>query len=177
MKKTASIQPEQSTQKRVYKDKMTFDHDLYCLENAELVRNISWNPKSPLWEPFDHKHFFHSYDSDGKKQTRSVPALGHFHPMIEEKTSADGLPTMRCGPAMKEVMMLDDNGQYKKTAVELPKREQHVHVVTYRSSEKLTTRKMNNVALQAQNEIANKQAQAFTSDERSALKEPTRDAE
>lgn len=167
-------EPSRPTQERKYKDNLTFDHDLYRLETTEMVRNMSWN-KKPMWENFDHKHFFHTFDSEGRKQTKSTAALGHFHPMILEQ-SAEGVPVVKCGPAMKEVLMRDeDTGEYKKTAIELKGREAHVHPVNYLHSERLKTRKVNDQAAVAISNVLAHQTPNLTPEERKAIKETGRE--
>lgn len=167
-----SIQPQQAQQQRIYKDKVTFDHDLYRLENETMVRNMAWSKKmKAIWEPFEHKHFFHTHDSDGRKQTRCVAALGHFHPMQVIDNGPGNAPTIICGPAHKEMLKLNEDGEYKKVAVPLEGREGHTHRVSYVASERLQTRKLNSEAVLTQSKILAQQTPTFTDEEHKAIRE------
>ncbi len=155
---------------RQYKGQIEFDHDLYCCEMAEMSRNVAWSSKmKPIWEAHDHKHYFHTFDSDGREQTRCASALGHFHPMILTDNGPGKLKTVVCGPASKEVMAVVD-GVYEKQIVELRGKEQHSHPVRYVTSERLTTRKANSEAMLAQSRMIDKETVNFTSEERKSIK-------
>lgn len=177
MKKEAKAATAAPKQSRQYKDDITFDHDLYRLDNTELIRNIAWSKKQkPMYEPFDHKHFFHTFDSDGRKQTRCVAALGHFHEMTVVDNGPDSPPTVTCGPAMREVLMRDsDDGVYKKMAVQLEGREAHKHTVSYVASERLRTRKSNAQAAKMLANVTAHQTPALSAEERSTIKETGRE--
>lgn len=120
-------------------------HDLYTLEVAEPKRNISWN-KNPDWEKIPHKHFFHTVDSDGKKQKYSTAANGHVHEIVVKGVDEDGKPIVECGPAKvisrKRVFNLDES-----------KFEQHTHEVSYRKSEQVVLREYSKEFLKQQSAI------------------------
>lgn len=175
-KKTVEVAP--ATEQRKYKSTLEFDHDLYCLENTTTFKDMSWREDmEPIWEPMVHKHFFHTFDSDGKPQTRSTATMGHYHP-IQLIPSQDGSPPkIICGPASKDMMVKDKRTrQLKKTSVVLDDREAHTHEVTYRHSEKLKARKVNEEALKAQSTILAKETAQFSDEERKTIKETSRDS-
>lgn len=118
--------------KRVYKGEQEVDHDLYKLEVAQTRKNVSYIQNQPIWEPVDHCHFFHSYDSFGKKQWHASPISGHTHEVIE-RIDENGNLVAECGPAIRVV-----NG--KKLTYE---NDQHTHEVNYLRSEKIKVRKVN----------------------------------
>ena len=124
--------------KRIFKGEGTVHHDLFRLENAQTQKNISFH-KSPIWEPIEHKHFFHTVDSDGKPQNRCSPTAGHFHYVeVEEK---DGELVATCSRPMKMAIV---NG--KREAVEYTN-DNHTHDVTYLQSEEVKKRVYNEDAL------------------------------
>lgn len=162
-----SFEVEPMANQRTFKDSMEFNHDLFCLDVVEMTRNISWN-KKPMWETFPHKHQFHTFDSDGRPQSRSTSALGHYHPMTITQT--DGVPQVICGVAHRDVMMKDEDGIYVKRSMPLEGRESHDHPIVYKYSERLRTRKVNSEALLAVSKVIDHQTPKFSSDESSTIK-------
>lgn len=169
-------QAQDQNQGRVYKSEYTFEHDLYVLDVQDVVKNVEWNPDAkPMYEAFPHKHMFHSYDSDGRQQTRCNAAVGHFHE-IELVSQGEGKPPLaKCGPAVKEVMKKQGN-TYKKIIQELQGREAHTHKVIYKNSERLRSRQTNPEAIKLQSQIITKQSANMTAEERAATRDnPSRD--
>lgn len=111
--------------KRVFKGEHEFYHDLFKLEVANFQKNLSWNPKKPNLIPMEHCHIFHSYDSDGKKQTRCNAIGGHTHEVRIFPNEAGDL-VGECSPAI---------GGYST--------DEHTHEVVYQDSQKMKARKMN----------------------------------
>lgn len=124
--------------KRVYKGDQEVDHDLFKLKLASAKKNVSWTDK-PRYEMVPHQHFFHTYDSSGKKQAYCSPVAGHTHKVEVEEV--DGEFKLVVGPAIKK--------SRSKTAP-IP-HDDHTHDVEYVLSEKLTVREANK---DAQNDIA-----------------------
>lgn len=46
---------------------------------AVMKKNVSWVEKKPQFVDLEHCHIFHSYDSYGRKQTRTNAVGGHYH--------------------------------------------------------------------------------------------------
>ena len=138
--------------KRIIKGEEQVHHDLFRLENAQTRKNISFT-KVPLWEPIDHKHFFHTIDSDGKPQDKCAPSAGHFHyvktKVIDEKLVAE------CGPPMKMAMVTNEYGQKKRKAIAY-KNDSHSHDLTYLQSEIVTRRVFSADAMEAISRITNR---------------------
>ena len=121
---------------RHYKGQTEVDHDLFKLEVASTKKNIGL-PHAPRWEDAEHTHFFHTYDSKGKKMTYSASISGHCHEVTVE--NVDGKLVAKCGPPVRK---------YKNNRVEkLPDHDQHTHDVTYLYSEKVEARKLNEQAM------------------------------
>jgi hypothetical protein len=169
MAKTKGLEP----QGRVFKDKFSFVHDLFRLKTATMTKNMAWSKKmAAIWEPFQHKHFFHSYDSDGRAQTRSTSALGHFHEC--EMIEVNGTPTLKVGPAKKEVIEIFE-GLPRKVAVVLEGREGHTHEGEYVTSENLQTRRLNNEAIKLQDHLASKANPALEGEEKKSIRDVARE--
>ena len=60
--------------------------DLFKLDIAACMVNKSYNDAPDLYEQ-EHIHWFHTFDSDGKKHTRCNAVSGHFH-VSKPKTKA-----------------------------------------------------------------------------------------
>jgi len=78
-------QEEKTEVRRVMKGSQKVFHDLFKLEVALLKRNMSYNKASPIWEHVEHVHYFHTYDSNGRKMSESVAVCGHKHPVTVEE--------------------------------------------------------------------------------------------
>lgn len=118
---------------RVYIGSQQIDHDLYKLKSSIMKTNVSWT-QQPRYVEAEHCHFFHSVDSDGRRQTHSVAIGGHFHEMMMIKPARGKAPAVyRCGPPVKEVRRLGDNGKWVK-GYERLKHDDHVHDVEYINS-------------------------------------------
>jgi hypothetical protein len=178
MSKAKAVQPVQEAaapsapvQQRVYKDATSFDHDLFELMDTNMMRNDEPTGWEPIWKAIEHSHFFHTFDSDGRKQIKSVAASGHYHPMEVIDQGPGNVPLVKCGPAMKDVMKKDARGQWKKVSAPVQGEMQHSHEVQWRSSLSMKTRKVNQEAVVAQSSIISKQTANMTSEERSAIRE------
>lgn len=133
--------------KRVYKSEQEFDHDLYKLEISTIEVNEAAHEGDWKGERYDHKHYYHTFDSAGKKHTHSAPATGHAHEITWDE---EGKPI--CGPAVKQVRVLKRVGNKRRVVKEwrrLPERSQHNHDVSYMYSERLKPRKLNSDAANA----------------------------
>lgn len=75
--------------KRLFKDQVEIPSDCFKCEAANYLKNLSWDKKNPNYEPTLHEHYFHTYDSKGKKLDKCSATGGHTH-KIEVTTDKDG---------------------------------------------------------------------------------------
>lgn len=108
-------------------------HDLFRLDDAVTLKNISFNEDHPNWERVPHRHYFHTVTSDGKKQETSAPSSGHYHHVKVEENDAGEIVSVECGPPM--VMHMGKSHPYKN--------DNHTHELSYISSEKVMRRVSN----------------------------------
>lgn len=119
----------------------------------------------PQYVDREHIHFFHSYDSSGKKQTKSTMIAGHFHPIeVIPAKGAGKHPTIKVGPAMKEVKRKDPRTKkwviaYQPADEGLePGEEAHTHKWEYMWSQETQVRAVNLKAVALEQAEAQKQA-------------------
>ena len=131
------VQPKSTEVETVrhYKGQTQVDHDLFKLEVAKTKKNIGL-PHAPRWEDAEHTHFFHTYDSKGKKMKYSASISGHCHEITVEEI--DGKLVATCGPAIRK---------YKNNRTEVLPNDSHTHEVRYLYSEKVEARKLNEQAM------------------------------
>ncbi len=93
---------------RFYSGKTDVDHDLFKLELAPMLKQTGYNDHDPHIEDVQHSHFFHSVDSNGKKQTKCAAVGGHFHSVKVQYTpdgkvamDANGKLLVTVGPAVR----------------------------------------------------------------------------
>ena len=134
-------EPAPITKQRIYASDQVFDHDLYKLRLANMLKNTSWDSRKPVWASVEHVHFFHSITSNGKIQTHTTSIGGHCHRMIEVGKGADGLKTYRCGPPMRLSVKIVRRKKVKEW-VELS-HDDHTHKVDYVRSDKVKARRLN----------------------------------
>lgn len=142
---------------RVYKQNVLIDSDLFKLQTAAANKNVAWGGDVQL-EPVDHNHFFHTYDSDGRRQSRSTPVAGHFH----EIDWADGEPgepsriVSISGPM--RLMKVKEKGRFKMKAVPVAEEleDNHTHKIAYIKSDSVEARQVNPRAVQMLGEEAMK---------------------
>ena len=142
---------------RTMKGSQDVYHDLFVLNEADVVRDISFTDKVVL-EKFPHKHHYHSVNSDGIPQDKSSPALGHFHFMkIKE---VDGELIAECGPPMKFGFkkIVKKGKTFKKKAIIPVEGDDHTHKVEYKFSEVFKQRTFSKEAMESISAITNNEA-------------------
>lgn len=126
---------------RVYKGSQEIDHDLFKLVVAKMRRNISWSggtaPEDYVF--LDHCHMFHTFDSSGRKQTRSTKTGGHFHEVTITKTS--GVPRVTISGPKTEIRKRV-NGRVRPMVIDLAD-DDHTHDAEYIRSERIQIRSSN----------------------------------
>lgn len=142
--------PQKKEMQRVYKDSREFDHDLYKLENDIINLNASPFDEEGDWvdDRREHKHFYHTHDSDGKKHTHCAMSVGHSHEILWEEVNGEMVP--KCGPAVTQKRIKKGRNVVKEWRP-IRERSQHTHDVAYMFSEKIKPRKMNQEAAMAMN--------------------------
>jgi hypothetical protein len=123
---------KQKSPTRVFQGQVEIHHDLFVLEPAEMKKNLAYLPgQAPDLVSVVHQHFFHTVDSDGRKQTQCSAVGGHFHEVeIVEPASEGKAPVVKFGPAMTYMPVKDEHGRIKRTAVPC-KYDSHTHEVRY----------------------------------------------
>lgn len=167
--KGADTAPQHQAQKRIYKNEVEFNHDCFKLLVSSMKVNVSWNDK-PEYITHEHVHMFHTFDSDGRRQTKSTSSSGHFHPIIVHDNGEGNLPDIEIGPAMQEIYE-KKKGEVKKVSKPLDEEFQHTHDKQWITSELLKGRVVNVEALKTQQKIVDHQTQAsaFTAEERKTI--------
>jgi hypothetical protein len=118
----------------------------------------------PQYVDREHVHFFHSYDSSGKKQVKSTMIGGHFHPIEVIPQGAGKRPKIVVGPAMKEVKRKDPRTKKWVIAYQpsdeglMPGEDSHTHKWDYLWSEEAQVRAVNLKAVALEQAEAQKQA-------------------
>lgn len=131
--------------------------DTYKLEVAKMIKNMAFNKGAYDLEKIEHVHFFHTCNSDGKKETYCQNVGGHTH-KITYKEIEGGVPEIiSVGPP---IQILKKLVRGKKQMVEVPVDEnlddKHTHEVTYRGSSKVQKRQPDPRAAQMQGDEAQK---------------------
>jgi hypothetical protein len=146
--------------KRLYRGQEKIDHDLFKLTVSKMVKDTSWSDV-PNFEYLEHCHMFHSVDNQGNKQETSNPVGGHCH-VITVTGEEDGIPTVTCGPAVKQVQVRTPNG-YQKKFVPITFSDgtvdDHTHDMEYKRSEKIEIQQLNPEFIKAQAMIESKKPQ------------------
>ena len=151
---------EKLSGQRIFNNQLTFKTDLFKLEVADCHMNKSWVEGHAELEAVEHVHFFHTYDSDGRKMNRSNIVAGHFHE-IEFEEMDDGKPVKIksvSGP-MREVKR-KKGLKFIKVAepVHSILEDTHTHKIKYRRSEEVTARQISAEAINIATSEAEKTA-------------------
>ena len=145
----------QKETKRIMRGESVVFHDLFKLDTEITFKNISIYKKDPIWEEISHKHFYHTYNSDGRRQTRCAPTAGHFHDV--EVKEVNGEFVANVGPAKKMITRIR-RGKSVREEVLLDDKQQHTHEAVYMQSEELTKRKFSEEAAKVISQISSSEA-------------------
>lgn len=111
---------------RVYNRDMEIDSDTFKLDVANYAKNLSFDDNNPLLIGVEHCHFFHTFDSNGKKQIRCNAVGGHTHEVT---------------------ISIDENGDFvgECSAPISNKKlnDKHTHKVSYLKSDRFKVRSIN----------------------------------
>lgn len=136
-------------QRRIFKEDKIIYHDLFKLEVAKMRKNMMWYKVPPdEYVNIEHCHFYHTFDSSGKKQVYSTSVGGHFHEM-EVIDQGEGMPPKIVGMSgpLKWAMVKNEYGRKVKRAIPVNSVDNHTHEVTYLQSDEVKLRKMNTEAV------------------------------
>lgn len=151
---------QEKTSKRIIGGIGQIKSDLFKLEVAECKVNKSYNEGDVDLYDQEHVHWFHTYDSDGKKHVRSNAVSGHFH-MIEYQETGDdqAVKIISVSGPMHEVKRKERGRWVKKIEpVSDLLGDDHTHEITYKKTDivEIRTQSANAINLVAQE--ANKTA-------------------
>lgn len=122
--------------RRFFKESKEIISDTWELEESKFVRRKDKsNPNNPDWELRKHKHFFRTFDSSGRKLTKSCAIGGHWHE-VTTRVEEDGTLVAECGPAIYK---------NEKSESKMPKRyrrpeDGHTHVMRFLGSDLIKRR-------------------------------------
>lgn len=146
-------------QKRIFGNGVEFKSDLFKLEVAECNLDKSWNDV-PQLEQIEHVHFFHTYDSNGRKMARTNIVAGHFH-VIEYEEQGENKPVkiISVSGPMHEVKRRV-MGRWVKVAEAISQnlQDDHTHKISYRRSEIVKARQTSPQAVNIEAQEANRTA-------------------
>ena len=160
-KQIQAFNPEETNteQKRVFGNSFEFKSDLFKLEVAECNLNKSWND-IPMLESIEHVHFFHTYDSNGRKMARTNIVAGHFHVIEYQEQGADKpVKIISVSGPMHEVKR-KVLGVWKKVVEPISEslQDDHTHKITYRRTEAVKARQTSVQAVNMEAQEANRTA-------------------
>jgi hypothetical protein len=161
-KKKQEVKEVKQEVKRVYKGDATVYTDLFKLEVAYFKRKTSLDSekgiKRPVtYEDTEHCHYFHTYDSNGKKMVKCNAVGGHTHEVSIKEV--DGKFVCKCSQPIsvdskKKKFISFQNGADK-----------HTHKITYIESEKVEVRRKSKLAQNAidnyKNDIPEREKEVF----------------
>lgn len=145
-KPTTGFQP-------IFKNQVTFRHDLFKAELATMKKNTSWKTGQPRIDEIEHVHHYHSRDSFGRVQKYTNPVGGHFHEITFDPVSGK----IECGPALQKTVVKLKSGKLKQTVGpisfydenrEIEIKDDHKHEITYKYSEDITPKQFNQAPVQ-----------------------------
>lgn len=87
-----------------------FRHDIFVSDSQAGIRNVSFVHLKPELIKIEHKHIYHSHNSNGKKQSRTGSAIGHWHDVTHYEDPRTGEIIAKCGPPMHEVVFISASG-------------------------------------------------------------------
>jgi hypothetical protein len=137
MARNEKTEMENKEVQRIFEGDLKVYHDLFKLEVAGYRRNMSWREDVKEMVDVDHCHFYHTYDSSGRKQDSACSVLGHTHIVTIE--NVDGKFVANCSGPVKKV-----GGKIMKASVDC----NHTHKISYIKSEIIKKRVIDPKALE-----------------------------
>jgi hypothetical protein len=117
--------------KKVLKGTRQFEHSLFKLKPARMLKNVSWKHKLPDVISIEHCHIYHSINERFQPNTFCAPAGGHFHEVTvdwsKKAKDSDG-PLVTCGPAVRKKLTYIDGLAGPVTSIDPVCFERHKEV-------------------------------------------------
>jgi hypothetical protein len=144
--KKVTKKAKKSKSGRVFKANKMIYHDLFKLHVSNMKKNVSWQRDILDLKDVEHVHFFHTYDSSGKKQTSCVPTGGHFH-LVETEDQGEGLPP-KIVSVSGPMVWGNEKDRYtgKRRRIPVPylkDDDNHTHDIEYIESSEIKVRSIN----------------------------------
>lgn len=145
---------------RVFGNDFTFIHDLYKLDLAHMKKDMATQGNAPFLQNVEHVHFYHSFDSTGRKQVKSTMIGGHFHEVtVISEGDDENPPRIKVGPAVKYVSVRNKRTKRVEKRIQPLAMDEHTHDVTYLRSDKLKPRKVSDEFVKFQSKVDTPKAQ------------------
>lgn len=133
--------------KRVYRSEQKVHHDLFKLLPELVKKNVGYDPLKPEIRSYEHTHFYHTVDSNGRKQQYCAPQAGHIHEIEFELGEEPKI--ILCGPPLlSQSAKKSKNFPYDKSG---RLGDRHAHKGLYLFSEQMEVR---NISEEAQINMA-----------------------
>ena len=142
---------------RIYEQGIIIKSDLFKLQVAECNLDKSWS-KVPQLEPVEHVHFYHTFDSDGNRMTKTNAVAGHFH-VIEYQDQGPDNPvkiTFVSGPMRQVKRYIDGMPKILNEPVESKLHDEHTHDIAYLRTSHVKTRTISPIAANIEADEANR---------------------
>lgn len=137
---------------RVLKGAKVFHQDVYKLNVAKRLFNMSWKTYRPNLVEQEHCHFFRSCNDQGIENEYSTAIGGHFHEIKIEWDEDGKLKSAKCGPPLQKTQVVLPGSKRKVTRI-MPitfdsetdrgvqtLEDDHTHEIKYLYTDKFTVR-------------------------------------
>lgn len=109
--------PKKTAQPKLkMKGEARFRHDLFKGSVGLFKSNKSYIYGDPKIVDVEHVHFYHSHNSQGRKQRYTNIVGGHFHE-IKTKVDKNGDIVAECGPPLTKKWLRMPNGENRSQVV------------------------------------------------------------
>lgn len=150
---TTTAQPQQ----RFFENTEKIHCDTFKLKIATMLKNMAWAKDAYDVVKLEHVHIFHTFDSDGKKQSFCTPVGGHTHEIITKEVKNGVTEIISVGPPVRIVSKMI-KGRKTKTTERVGEDidDDHTHEIEYMRSSSVLKRVADPRAAQMQGEEAMK---------------------
>lgn len=143
---------------RVFRNNDTIHSDCYLFEVADAKKNIAW--EGIQIEDTPHVHYFHTFDSQGRKKSYTQAIAGHVHEVKVTPQGEGKAPIVECtsGPLKLVKMKNRYTNKYERKYVAINEWDEHTHEVEYKRSELVAKRTINAEAVKVQTQQSQRAA-------------------
>jgi len=133
--------PQPIQENRVYREQVVIETDVFKTTIGMMNKNIGTD-RSPRLEPTEHVHFFRTYDSDGKKYTKTNSVGGHYHLVELEEQEEGPVKILSVSGPMRDIKVKDrKKGLVIQSApIHEDLEDTHTHDLVYLESQKIGAR-------------------------------------